>query len=112
MVRSEAIAFASPAVETKRINLKTCGSVLATRDQGEALRTQLLQLLQESGQVEIDFDGVEAYTPSFIDEFLGKSLTAIGSDRFRRDIKLCANSLQVRKLINLVLSNRAGARST
>jgi hypothetical protein len=91
--------------------MREFGTLLATRDQGEPVRTQLLALL-ERGPVEVDFDGVEAYTPSFMDEVLGKSLEIVGLERFRRDVRLFCSSASVRKLVNLVLSNRAARRAS
>jgi hypothetical protein len=87
------------------------GRLLVTRDQGEPIREKLLHLLQEHGKVTVDLDGVEAYTPSFMDEVLGKCLEAIGPDDFRRRVKLTASSPEVRKLTNLVLSNRSARAS-
>lgn len=89
--------------------LRLCeyGNLLLTRDQGEPIRSELMHLLQEHDTVTVAFDDVEAYTPSFMDEVLGKCLAALGSDRFRKSVKLEASSPEVRKLTNLVLSNRA-----
>jgi hypothetical protein len=83
------------------------GRLLVTRDQGEPIRNLLMDLLQKHEKVTVDLDGVEAYTPSFIDEVLGKCLAAIGSGEFRRRVRLVASSPEVRKLTNLVLSNRS-----
>jgi STAS-like domain of unknown function (DUF4325) len=94
------------------LKLRRFGNLLLTRDQGEPVREELLELIMIHGQVEVDLDDVEAYTPSFMDEVLGKSLEAIGIDRFRKDVKLVASSIGVRKLVNLVLSNRAVSRAT
>jgi len=92
-------------------NLRDYGSLLLTRDQGEPVRAALMAVLQRNDRVEIGLDGVEAYTPSFMDEVLGKCLVEIGTDRFRRDIKLIASAPGIRKLVNLVLSNRTAGRS-
>jgi hypothetical protein len=87
------------------------GSLLVTRDQGEPIREELMRLLQKHERVTVDLDGVEAYTPSFMDEVLGKCLEAIGTAEFRRRVRLIASSHEVRKLANLVLSNRSARRS-
>jgi hypothetical protein len=92
------------------MKLSAFGDLLVTRDQGEPVRSQLMSLLQEHRRVEIDLDGVEAYTPSFVDEVLGKCMSAIGADQFRKQITLVASSAGVRKLVNLVLSNRAAEK--
>lgn len=87
------------------------GRLLVTRDQGEPIREKLMRLLDEHERVTVDLDGVEAYTPSFMDEVLGKCLEAIGPDEFRRRVRPRASSPEVRKLTNLVLSNRSARRS-
>jgi hypothetical protein len=63
--------------------------------------------LTTHGRVEVDLDDVEAYTPSFMDEVLGKCLAEIGKERFRSAVSLVASRVEVRKLVNLILSNRA-----
>ena len=63
--------------------------------------------MQAHGEVEVNLDYVEAYTPSFMDEVLGKCLEAIGLEEFRKRVKLVASAPEVRKLVNLILSNRA-----
>lgn len=83
------------------------GDVLVTRDQGEPVRKALVEALEEHGSVDVDLSGVEAYTPSFMDEVLGKLLELIGAQRFKNCIKLTTDQDEVRKLVNLVLSNRA-----
>ncbi len=98
----------SDRVKTEgRLQLRDYGSLLVTRDQGEPIRQRLLQLLQEHDVVVVDLDHVEAYTPSFVDEVLGKCLQEIGPRQFRSGIKLVASSTEVQKLTNLVLSNRS-----
>jgi hypothetical protein len=87
------------------------GRLLLTRDQGEPIREKLMRLLDQHEKVTVDLDGVEAYTPSFMDEVLGKCLEAIGPDQFRRRVRPKASSPEVRKLANLVLSNRSARRS-
>ncbi len=89
------------------VALREFGHILVTRDQGEPVRIHIMRLLEEHKTIELDFDHVEAYTPSFVDEVLGKCLKAIGPERFRASITLKASSPEVRRLANLVLSNRA-----
>ena len=84
------------------------GKLLVTRDQGEEVRNRLMELLQEHGAVEVVLDGVDAYTPSFVDEVLGKCMAAVGTNEFRKSVRLVAAVPDVRKLVNLVLSNRSG----
>jgi hypothetical protein len=95
------------ANEMRQFNLRDYGALLLTRDQGEPIRIRLLELLKQYGTIEVNLDDVEVYTPSFMDELLGKCLKSLGSEQFRASISLHSNSQQVKKLVNLVLSNRA-----
>lgn len=84
------------------------GTLLVTRDQGAIVRGALLRMLIEHGtdSVEVNLDGVDTYTPSFMDELLGKTLIEIGRDQFRDRVRLVATRNDVRQLANLVLNNR------
>jgi hypothetical protein len=84
------------------------GILLVTRDQGAVVRGELLRVLREHGgdTVEVHLDGVDTYTPSFMDELLGKTLVEIGRDAFRDRVRLVATRNDVQKLANLVLNNR------
>ena len=93
------------------LRFRDYGTLLVTRDQGEPIRAELLQLVSEHQCVHVDLDDVEAYTPSFVDEVLGKSLLALGVEQFRKEIKLKASSAETRKLVNLILSNRARGKA-
>jgi hypothetical protein len=92
------------------LHMRDFGDLLVTRDQGEIARANLMRLLQDHPQVDVVLDGVDAYTPSFIDEVLGKCMAAMGPAEFRRAVRLIASAPEVRKLVNLVLSNRCGKR--
>ena len=94
-----------------QLKLRDYGKVLLTRDQGEPVRDELLLLVNSYDTVEIDLNGVDAFTPSFIDEALGKCLEEIGAARFRQQVKLVVASIEHRKLVNLVLKNRAANKS-
>lgn len=102
----------APEQGTVVFRLSEYGSVLVTRDQGAPIRDALLCQIDRSKKVEVVLDDVEAYTPSFVDEVLGKCLQELGIVRFREKVTLTASSQQNRKLVNLVLSNRAGNRAT
>ena len=84
------------------------GTLLVTRDQGAIVRGELVRMLHEHGtdSVEVNLDGVDTYTPSFMDELLGKTLVEIGRDEFRDRVRLVATRNDVRQLANLVLNNR------
>lgn len=99
--------MSNSASTLKRIAMNDFGNLLVTRDQGEPVRHELLALVDANVVIEIDLDGVEAFTPSFIDEVLGKLLVQIGIDRFKSQVQLRCTSADVKKLVNLVLSNRS-----
>jgi len=102
------LEMSEPTIHAVSFRMSDFGQLLVTRDQGEEVRSRLMQLLQEHGAVEVVLDGVDAYTPSFVDEVLGKCMQAIGTNAFRRSVRLVAEVPDVRKLVNLVLSNRSG----
>lgn len=99
--------MSNSASTLKRVAMSDFGNLLVTRDQGEPVRNELLALVDANAVVEIDLDGVEAFTPSFIDEVLGKLLVQIGINRFKSQVQLRCTSADVKKLVNLVLSNRS-----
>ena len=100
-----------PSKSIARLCLLQWGDVLVTRDQGEPVRSRLLALIRSHETVEVDLNGLEALTPSFVDEVFGKALQEIGRDEFRHKVKLMADSQEVRRLVNLVLSNRSVMKS-
>lgn len=93
--------------ESSTFEFRRFGSVLVTRDQGEPVRRELMSQLETTDHVVVLLDGVEAYTPSFMDEVLGKCLEQLGKKAFRERISLNASQPEVKRLVNLVLSNRA-----
>jgi len=67
-----------------KIKLKKFGNMLTSRQDGrEALATlnPRLQSLAENELIEIDFEGVITFTPSWADEFITKLVDRFGSDR-------------------------------
>jgi hypothetical protein len=52
------------------IQLKKFGTTLISRPAGREAFNAIRPLLKKDGLVEIDFDGVLAVTPSWVDEFL------------------------------------------
>jgi hypothetical protein len=55
----------------------------------------------------VDFEGVRAVTPSFVDECLGRLLREVGTRRFRHALRLRTDDATVRRLVNRVLVHRA-----
>lgn len=101
----------SSEVEVVVFRVADHGTLLLTRDQGAVVRGKLIHTLGEHGAapVEVHLDGVDTYTPSFMDEMLGKTLVDIGKEAFRDRVRLVATRNDVRKLANLVLNNRLSA---
>lgn len=60
----------------------TYGPVLTGRHLATGIRTEVEELLRHEDHVTIDLRGVEAMSPSFADEILGK-LQVSGGDRVR-----------------------------
>jgi DNA-binding transcriptional ArsR family regulator len=52
------------------VYLRDEGQVLATRDRGRALADRLRTLAEEPGDIILDFEGVEAATPPFLQEVI------------------------------------------
>jgi len=64
-----------------KIELKKFGNILTSRQDGrEALAAinPQLQLLTENEKIEINFEGVVTFTPSWADEFITKLLDQFG----------------------------------
>ena len=65
-----------------KIELKKFGDLLTSRQDGkEALAAieQQIQTVTENSVIEIDFDGVITFTPSWADEFLTKLVERFGT---------------------------------
>jgi len=84
-------------------------SEFVTRDIGKFLRSKLLDfetLAPPDEQVIIDASGVTIMTPSFVDEFFGRTAAAIGLERFRCRFKIIGVEGETKQLINKVVRNR------
>ena len=92
-----------------RFQLSQHGKALLTREQGARVRASLEQIVAGStgGFVIVDFDGVDAMTPSFLDECLGRLVLHLGPDVFRQRIRLEATNESLRRLANNVLAHRS-----
>jgi hypothetical protein len=91
--------------------LKSCGVNLLTRDQGARVRSRIAEIpFTVESPLVVEFSGVEAITPSFIDELLGRMLVEMGAKRFRDVIRLRGATDTVQRLVNRVLSYRSGPR--
>ncbi|MGQ0613221.1 MAG: STAS-like domain-containing protein [Planctomycetaceae bacterium] len=92
------------------IRLVTWGDSLLTRDQGAMVRKRLVEAVGRLGgreKILVDFEGIEAITPSFADECLGRLLLNLGLKRFRATVRLRTTDATIRRLVNHVLAHRA-----
>jgi hypothetical protein len=84
-------------------------SAFVTRDVGRQIREQLLDFerqIPESERVVIDASGIEALTPSFVDEFFGRTASLFGLERFRNRFRIEGVDQDSKLLINKVVRNR------
>ena len=78
---------------------------LLTRDQGSALRGQVLQRLGTSRSVILDLTQVDALSPSFADELFGGLETEMGAD-FKRRVRISCPKPEWKRLIASALGHR------
>lgn len=80
-----------------------------TRDIGKRLRDALLEfeaIVPAEGRVTIDASGVSLMTPSFVDEFFGRTAAVFGLDHFRTRFQIVGVEGDAKQLINKVVRNR------
>ncbi|MCW3814458.1 STAS-like domain-containing protein [Micromonospora sp. DR5-3] len=86
------------------------GAFLATRSKARQAREDLAGAIQAAiagSVVTIDFDGVEAMTISFADEFLGKFYTALGAgDLTTAGVRLAGLNEETREAVAICLERR------
>ena len=69
--------------------LKDQATGTGTRQSGERIRNEILNLLQESSQaVVIDFAGITVVSSSFADELIGKLVAEMGFIAFTQRIRM------------------------
>lgn len=83
------------------------GPDLLTRDQGRALLERILARLREDDtlRLRLDFKGVGALSPSFVDELFGGLQQVLGTS-FRERIRVASASPPYQSLIKYVLHYR------
>jgi len=89
--------------------LKLYATDFVTRDIGKLLREKLLQLelaTDSDHRIVIDGDGVSIMTPSFVDEFFGRTAALMGIEKFRRRFKISGIEGDTKVLVNSVVRNR------
>lgn len=93
---------------TSRFVILEEASVLATRSAGRDLRAILMDRLQDSAHVVLDFHDVPL-TPSFADEFLGVTIETIGREQFKQRVTMVNLSEAAKSLVRHILNSRARA---
>lgn len=88
-------------------NLLQKSSGFGTRQAGERIRNQLLNIHQQSNQViVIDFKGVELISSSFADELLGKLVVEFGFFGFNNLIRM----RNMNSLVQSIVQRSVGQR--
>src|SRR4051812_37526851 len=86
------------------------GAFLATRSKAQKAREQLEHDIRAAGQgsvITVDFNGVEAMTISFADEFLGKLYTALrAGDHPAAGVRLTGLNEETREAVDICLERR------
>ncbi len=89
--------------------LKGKASAFVTRDTGRWIREELLQfesLVAVDDTIVIDASDVDALTPSFVDEFFGRTASMLGIAEFQRRFRIRGIDVNTKTLINKVVRNR------
>lgn len=85
------------------------GSSFVTRDAGRRIRDELIAFelqVAPDARIVIDATGVEALTPSFVDEFFGRTASTFGIERFRERFQIRGVDPATKILVNNVVRNR------
>jgi anti-anti-sigma regulatory factor len=78
------------------------GTVLAGRGLATAIREEVEHLIADGTEVILDFEGVEAVSPSFADEVFGKLVAAVGEEA----ITFTGMTPQLKKVATMAKSGR------
>jgi|GEM_PF-2588532 len=95
--------------ETPRFLLKEHSDDFVTRDIGRTLREALLSFEDQvpaNERIVIDASGVSLMTPSFADEFFGRTAAARGLAFFKARFQVVGVEGDTKTLINHVVRNR------
>lgn len=79
------------------------GRVLATRNAGRKVAARLSELIEEQPSIVLNFTGVEAVTPPFLDELLRVMRGALSTQRDGRVIVVTQLDDDVRETLQLIL---------
>ena len=84
-------------------------SDFVTRNMGQSMRARLLAFEASAPpgeELTIDVSGIEALTPSFADEFFGRTVLAMGLDHFRKRFRIVGVTEEIKVLISKVIKIR------
>lgn len=88
---------------------KEIGDNLGTRQLGEKVRIQLLELIQNNDKVVLDFEGVNVVSNSFADECLAKLLYTIPLTELKQRTTFASINDFARKNIAIAFKRRLDA---
>ena len=96
----------SSSTEELQLRNEASSAALVTRDQGATILKLARERLREGKPLRVDLTGVEAISPSFVDEFFGGLFEELGEADFRLRVRIDCPSAPWRTLIRKVLSKR------
>ena len=76
---------------------------IGSRGSGQIIREKMKPILDEGGEVTLDFTGVEQVTQSFIDEFFGIFIRSFGIEYIRGRVRLVNETQGIKDTINFVI---------
>jgi len=95
--------------QTKTIpyRLKDQANGTGTRQSGERIRNEILNLAKESAyRIVIDFNGVSVVSSAFADELIGKLVVALGFTGFTQRIQLSGMNEFIRPIMDRSVAQR------
>jgi DNA-binding transcriptional ArsR family regulator len=102
--------LSTPSQTPLHIYLRDQGPTLSTRERGKRVAEQIRSLAEEPGDIILDFSGVEAATPPFLQEVIDAFHAVILRDRETGRILLAANlNEDLAETMTFVLNRRKTA---
>ncbi|MCW8895455.1 MAG: STAS-like domain-containing protein [Sulfurimonas sp.] len=75
-----------------------------SRGSGELIREKMKPVLDNGGDVTLDFTGIESITQSFADEIVGIFVRAFGIDYIKDSLRLNNANDSIKQTLNFVIS--------
>ena len=94
------------------VEFATINQNLGTRQLGEKVRSQLLNLIRENDKVVLDFSGVSVVSNSFADECLAKMLFTMSLDELKQRTTFRGLNEFARKNIAIAFRRRLNAMAS